>query len=649
MLCPKCGYYTENEENVCPSCGAILRHESGFRMEGAQAIRQGKRAREAAKSRPAPKTDTEEQRRRRSGASHATIEMPAVEDTRTDDDGYSAVYPISEEAEKDGAPVIERRRRAVYDDSMDQEQAQKYLAAHSGDKRSRRRMVNWVKVTIIGFSVAAALLILAAAFLTLTDTGQDILAYWSQKGPKILKKISVSSASLWRVGDKMMNEGRIDEAITFFEKAKEQDEKSSVVDVDGLLMLGNAYEAAGKTEEAANLYKAIYDETPSRSEAYVAHIRLLQNSGLEEDLVKAGELMKLAYEKTGETTFQTQRRDLLPAPPEVDLTAAYYETKKHITISSYQGFDVYYTFSDSAELPYGGTKFTTPIELDEGIWNLRAVAVNGKLVSDELRGTYKIIMPSPQTPQANLAPKTYKTRQQVRLKPGKDNINDDDIVIYYTIDGSNPDKDSPIYTGDPIQLPNGWVTLKAVAVNRYSKMSNMLEIKYKIEANPKPKTAFTAEDTLGKLKLGSTTQLEFMETYGEGKAAGAIEVDGFETECRKYEYPWGYAIMNLAKKTWVVVEVSFKSSGVFMAPRGTGIDDEATHVTNQFKDMGQVESASGNRGLYANDKGSGKIWDLGNEGKSIRYDYTYDGHWLKLEYSVGTNGRVQSIRMYYIP
>ena len=50
MLCPKCGYYTETDENVCPSCGEILKHESGYRDEGAQAIRQGKRAREAATS-----------------------------------------------------------------------------------------------------------------------------------------------------------------------------------------------------------------------------------------------------------------------------------------------------------------------------------------------------------------------------------------------------------------------------------------------------------------------------------------------------------------------------------------------------------------------------------------------------------------------
>ena len=41
MLCPKCGFYSEKEENVCPECGNILRQASDFRQRGAQAIRQG--------------------------------------------------------------------------------------------------------------------------------------------------------------------------------------------------------------------------------------------------------------------------------------------------------------------------------------------------------------------------------------------------------------------------------------------------------------------------------------------------------------------------------------------------------------------------------------------------------------------------------
>ena len=659
MLCPKCGYYAETDEPVCPACGEILKHDSGIRTEGAQAIRQGKRAREAAKARPAQRQEVREKQRRRSGASHATVEMPAVQDTRIGAESEFDHYTVSESAAEEDrqGPSYERRRRAVYDDEADAEKAARYLAAHDGDKLHKRRMVNWVKVCFISTILIVVLAAGTRIILDKTFWGNQAKARaWSafggsSIGSKLLSLAGkdISSAALWSVGEELMNSGDIDGAISSFERAKAQDEEDGVVDVDGLLLLGSAYEAAGLMQEAADLYEKIYTETPSRTEAYVSHIRILQSSENPADLVKAGELMKTAYEKTGDTTFQTQRSDLLPAPPEVSVIAGYYETKKTFSITSYQGFDVYYTFDDEAQLPYGGTKFTVPITLEEGIHNLRAVAVDGELVSDELRGTYKIIMPSPQSPQCNLAPNTYKTSQKVRLRPGKENENDDDIVIYYTVDGSNPDADSPIYTsGQQIQLANGWVTLKAVAVNKYHKVSNMLEVKYKIEANPKPKSAFDADDTVEKLKLNQTTQLEFQETYGEGTPAGTVNLEKITTECRRYDYPWGYAVMTLAKKSWVLVEVSFHT-GELAGPRKTKVGDPGKYVIDQFKDMLQVESKSGNRGLYSTDKGSGKIWVQEDNSKIIRYKCLSDSHTIQLEYHVGTDGTVDNIDMRYIP
>jgi hypothetical protein len=276
------------------------------------------------------------------------------------------------------------------------------------------------------------------------------------------------------------------------------------------------------------------------------------------------------------------------------------------------------------------------------------VAVNGELVSDEVKGVYKIIMPSPMTPRATLAPNTYKTSQRVRLKPGVDDEKDSSIVIYYTVDGSMPDSDSPIFTGEPIVLPNGWVTLKAIAVNRYRKLSNMLEIKYKIEANPKPKSAFDAEDTLDKLKINGTTQNEFFSLYGQGTAAGQVQQEGFETECRRYDYPWGYAVMNLNKRTWVLVEVSYHNKGAFQAPRGTQIGDTEAYVVDKFRDMLQVESRSGNRGLYSTGGSTGKIWVQENGEKIIRYRYAIDSHWVQLEYMLNKSGSVTNIDLKYI-
>ena len=643
MLCKQCGYYAPEEAIVCPQCGAILRQETEGNG-GAESIRQGKRAREAVKNRPA-QAQEEIRRKRRSGASHATVPLQPVRDTRGEIPEYfdPMVDDLGGVGEEDpGEETFERRSAQVYsDEAARQADAAAYAARHAPG-HGPRRMINWFKVGLGTFAATVAIVAGGYYFLKRTDSGQMLMARMGREA---------SSTAQWKVGEELLDSGNIGEAILNFEKAKAQDAENGVVDVDGLLLLGNAYEADGRIQDAAALYEEIYTETPSRPEAYVNHIRILLASTEEGSKAQASELMKLAYEKTGDSSFFTQRNDFVPAPPEVDLTAGYYETKKYIAITSYQGYDVYYTFDENAELPYGGSLFTERVFLDEGIHTLRAVAVNGELVSDELRGTYRIIMPSPQTPRSSLAPNTYKTRQRVWLKPGLDNENDDDIVIYYTVDGSSPDADSPIYTGEPFWLPGGRVTLKAVAVNKYNKVSNMLEILYKIEI-AEPLRGYNYETDAPKdFTLYVTTMVEFQQLYGEGTLVGPVTLENLETECRRYDYNWGYAVMSRTRSGWVLAEVCLTGTGPIAGPRSTKVGDSESYVVGKFRDMGQVESPSGNRGLYSSKDGTGKIWVQEDGGKNIRYRcYSADGaHWWQLEYRTNRNGTVTAIDMLYEP
>ena len=39
MLCPRCGYYTDREEAVCPECGEILNEFAGRPTGGAEPAR----------------------------------------------------------------------------------------------------------------------------------------------------------------------------------------------------------------------------------------------------------------------------------------------------------------------------------------------------------------------------------------------------------------------------------------------------------------------------------------------------------------------------------------------------------------------------------------------------------------------------------
>ncbi len=670
MQCPNCGYYAETDEIICPECGELLQQDRGEPQRGAQAIRQGKRARETRDNRnketqTAQETREPRVRRRRGGASHAAVEMsagtePRVVDTRS---AEGEIDPSSEqrnagawekvskkasdealgEAPEEPEPSFERRNRPVYDESgIWAEQAMAFAKSYENRKTRHVSTVNWMKISFL--AAAAVILIVAGGwfFLKRTEAGQRVMARMG---------LEANATALWVVGEEQLNDGDVSAAIRSFERAKALDEEEGHPDPDGLLLLGNAYEADGRTADAAALYEQIYTETPSRPEAYVNHIRILQASGDGKDLVKAAELMKLAWEKTGDETFRTQRGDLLPAPPKVDLTGGYYESKKYIEVYSYQGFDVYYTFNETAKLPGEGKKYTSRVFLDEGTHNLRAVAVNGDLVSDELKASYKIVMPSPRMPRATLAPGAYKSRQKVRLKPGLDNMDEDGIVIYYTVDGSLPDADSPKFDDDPILLPTGdHVTLRAVAVNRYGKLSKTMEIKYKIAASPYPLTAYTPADSLSGLVLNETTLTEFQDTYGEGTLSETLMLDDFSTECRKYTYSWGYAIMNKPKSEWVLVELRFEATDVFQAPRGTGVGDSAAFVLSKFRDMGQVASESGNRGLYSNDDGTGKIYKQEDGTEIIRYRASVEGGaWWQLDYETNSAANIRAINWRYCP
>ncbi len=111
MLCPKCGYYSERDDNICPECGTILEHESVRNLKGVQAIRQGKRAREEAVKNAARAAREASSRRGRTGAPRTGSQMPFVKDTRGDAEPEDETFRDDGTEETEEAGTFERRRR----------------------------------------------------------------------------------------------------------------------------------------------------------------------------------------------------------------------------------------------------------------------------------------------------------------------------------------------------------------------------------------------------------------------------------------------------------------------------------------------------------------------------------------------------------
>ena len=670
MLCPECGRYNDDDKVVCTYCGTMLERvipETGEEAE-LMRFRQGRHLRES--QRYADAEETAEQPRRRSGGASRAFEDPMPPETP---ESTGEIYGQSDSLQNTGRLYSEELQSFVRGDDVLQQEKQVARSAgvqesmygqgprHSRLKRhlSYRRMVNWAYVGIATLVLVIVGVLGFLLFLRNTEPGQVLLARWGY---------DASSAAMWQVGDECFQRGEVDRAIEYFCFAREKDREAKAPNATGLLMLGEAYEAKGDLLAAAEVYEYVYTQVQEDSaEAYSAQVRVLRELGRD---AEAAVLLQKAYEETGRSSFRTERAEILPSAPTVDVAAGYYTEKKYIRMSQLQEYSIVYTLNPFAVLPQDGVVYDGPIELGEGEHELRAVAVYGDLVSDPMKVTYQIYMPTPLQPDTNLAPGTYETaRKNVRLwkkelskedlekNPGYAATLEDKvaqtITIYYTIDGSIPDADSPIFVeGTPIVMDvNGYMTLRAVAVNGYGKQGNMKEVEIKLNVKNKSPKVYCTEDVLGDLKLGGTTQENFLKRYGEGRKKENVWLPGIVGECVRYTYSWGDVTFMKTKAGWQLAEVNM-TANEFSGPRGTAIGMSEKEITGKFKDYGQVTSPSGNRGLYRDIKNSdwGKIWVQEDGGKIIRYRTgTADMHVWQLEYILNPEGRCTAIHWLYEP
>jgi hypothetical protein len=243
------------------------------------------------------------------------------------------------------------------------------------------------------------------------------------------------------------------------------------------------------------------------------------------------------------------------------------------------------------------------------------------LVSDEMRATYTVYYPTPPAPKCNLAPNTYTSAHTVSLRAGEPTEDkakrrkktkeqlamEDNQTFYYTLDGSIPDPEkSPIFDGNPIKLPSGRVTLRAVAVNGYGKQSSTMEVGYKFDIKPYPQTVYEEADTFGGFVLMKTEREAFIEKFGTPKTTTDTTYLTLETQAQHLEYPWGYAVFTLNGAKWLLVRVEMTDAATAM-PRGVGIGSSEAEITAAYKDFGMPDNQDGSRNLYYDDPRIGAV------------------------------------------
>lgn len=601
MVCKKCGQLLKDGTMVCEYCGTEISHYRN--STGLQSRRQGRQAPQPQQDRP---------------------DLPSYD------------------------PHARKMEAVVPEEENKSQDVHTY--------KVRKVMINWVAVAIAIAALFFVALVAGFVFLKVTDPGQLILARMGKEA---------NATAMWAYGQELLDQGYIDRSIEAFNKAYKQESDREDIYVR-LQQLADAYEAGGYTGKAEETYRLMTTVNKEKTSAWRSVIRIMQDQDRQMELAT---YLTEAYENTGDSAFRRQREELLPATPTTDLEAGTRMYARDVRILSEEDYDIYYILGEEGILPEDGTLYESPIHLEEGVHVLRAVAVSNDLISDEMMLKYNITLPVPSAPYPSLAPGTYEQRQRVRLKYLKtedeelqlDYLKNDpvaraeaeqkqnDITMYYTLDGQTPTSNSPIYEGDGILMPGGYVILKAVSVNGYGKVSNILERKYKINNVPFKKF-FNNTDEMADVTIMKTTRDQFIKKFGQPNEEVETEDATVRGVTLKMTYNWGEAKFVMISSGYVLYSLDTGNSAM-VGPRKTRIGQKEEEVTAVFRDMGQEHDQNGDRSLYWNDQNNGndkgKLFHLDDTHDRIDYSYVReDGGTVTMSYYL-ENGVVQRMSIRY--
>jgi tetratricopeptide (TPR) repeat protein len=585
MYCQKCGKETSNGARMCADCGAPL-SESPDTAAGIAGIRQGRQI---------------------PGDTGAAVPRRLPQPAR-----YA----------RDAGRPAERRGVA----SVPRLGTQGLKRSRENARAAQKFMVNWVFLATL--LLALALLAAAGGFVWLkyTPPGQLMMARMGYES---------TVNALWTLGHEYLDQGYIEKAIQSYEKAYAQEPEREDI-YQRLEDLADAYEAGQDMVKAESTYALLYNTVdPAQPAAYRNAIRIMLDQNR---LFEATDLMRKAYTETGDKSFNSQREQYVPKMPTASKSAGRYLLDIDVKLQSEQEYDIYYTMGDGI-LPEAGTLYTGPLTLKEGSYTIRAVCISSDLVSDEMLIKYTITLPVPEAPKSRLAPGEYETRRKVYLYMADGST---DVSIYFTIDGLQPTADSPLYTGDPILLPGGRVTLRAIAVNHYGKASNELNNVYRINV-PYKNYYRDEDDPFRDFSLLVTGRSEFEQKAGMPLSAEDIAETMIPGNAVKLIYTWGEARFIAVEANPVIYSLTTNSSAV-VGPRGTRVGMTADDVMAKFRDMEQPANTSGSRSLYYDAAvGYGKYTPDSGKGAEITYVYLRADEFITtLTYTL-TNNIVSSI------
>lgn len=222
------------------------------------------------------------------------------------------------------------------------------------------------------------------------------------------------------------------------------------------LLESGYYYRMGKMQEAADVLIALVDREElayeDKEEVYENIIAIYDEQKRYEDI---SSLLEICADEEIRNHFQ----QYLAMPPEFGYESGSYDEVIVLKLSSNTAGNIYYTTDGSEPRETKSQTYTAPLFLESGDYQIAAFFVNEYGIrSETVRNWYVINLTAPQEPQVSLASGDYHLPAMIEVAATQEG------KVYYTTDGTTPDRFSLEYT-QPLPMPLGKSNFKFVVIS----------------------------------------------------------------------------------------------------------------------------------------------------------------------------------------
>ncbi len=242
-----------------------------------------------------------------------------------------------------------------------------------------------------------------------------------------------------------------------------------VVEMDGSDMelcntLGEYYALNGETQQAAVVFQDIIAADRENENAYRNLISIYEEA---KDYEAINALIRASSSDKIVNTFIKY----IANPPQFSSPQGSYDEVVTLKLTANTTGTVYFTL-DGSEPDETSQVYRTPMLLDDGIYTVRAFFVNDYGIKSETAvQIYEIHLHEAHAPEINLDSGEYSEPQMIIVTAPKNES------VYYTVDGSEPTRDSILYH-NPIALPIGGSIYKFISYSEDGAASEVVTRNY---------------------------------------------------------------------------------------------------------------------------------------------------------------------------